>query len=206
MSARDPLTRPQGEHWKQLRKRFNPGFAPQYLITMLPAILEKSSTFVDRLQDLTPSNQTYSLTHLAGNLKFDIISSVVMDGDFGAQKQDQPSEFMRTYHELFHTYTSEQIDLPWFFTPRTEWKRRQLANDIRTTLRAVIYETFANRNVETSRSRSIISLTLRDVDSLAPQTVDEAYDQLDTFFSQATTQRPSGFPVYSTSCRGHQTH
>lgn len=160
---------------------------------MLPAILEKSSTFVDRLQDLTPSNQTYSLTYLAGNLKFDIISSVVMDGDFGAQKQDRPSEFMRTYHGLFHTYTSEQIDLPWFFTPRTEWKRRQLANDIRTTLRAVIYETFANRNVETSRSRSIISLTLRDVDSLAAQTVDEAYDQLNTFFRKP---RHNGHPAF----------
>lgn len=141
---------------------------------MLPVILEKSSTFFDRLQDLASSNQTFSLTHLAGNLTFNIINSVVMDCDFGAQKQDQPSEFMRTYHELFHTYTSEQIDLPWFFTPRTEWKRWQLANDIRTTLRALVYETFANRNVETNRSRSIISLTLRDVDSLAPQAVDEA--------------------------------
>lgn len=148
---------------------------------MLPVILEKSSTFVQHLEDLASSGQTFSLTHLAGNLVFDIISSVVMDKDFGAQKTGQPTEFMRTYRELFHTYTSEQMDLPWFFTPRTEWKRRQLANRIRTTLRSVVHEAFANRNIETNKSRSILSLTLRDVESLTPQAVDEACDQLNTF-------------------------
>lgn len=171
----------QGEHWKQLRKRFNPGFAPQYLITMLPVILEKSSTFVERLEDFGSSGQTFSLTHVAGNLIFEIISSVVMDKDFGAQTKGQPTEFMRTYRELFHTYTSEQMDLPWFFTPRTEWKRRQLANRIRSTLRRVVHEAFENRNVDTNKSRSILSLTLRDVESLTPQAVDEACDQLNTF-------------------------
>ena len=175
------LTRTQGEHWKQLRKQFNPGFAPQHLITMLPIILEKSSTFVERLEDFSSSGQTFSLTHLAGNLIFDIISSVVMDNDFGAQKNGQPSEFLRTYRELFHTYTSEQMDLPWYFTPRTEWKRRRLANRIRTTLRSVVQNAFANRKVETNKSRSILSLTLRDVESLTPKAVDEACDQLNTF-------------------------
>lgn len=148
---------------------------------MLPIILEKSSTFVERLEDLASSSQTFSLTRLAGNLIFDIISSVVMDNDFGAQNNGQPTEFMRTYRELFHSYTSEQMDLPWFFTPRTEWKRRQLAGRIRNTLRSVVHEAFANRKVETNKSRSILSLTLRDVESLTPQAVDEACDQLNTF-------------------------
>lgn len=148
---------------------------------MLPVILEKSSTFVERLEGLASSSQTFSLTRLAGNLIFDIISSVVMDNDFGAQNNGQATEFMRTYRELFHTYTSEQMDLPWFFTPRTEWKRRQLAGRIRNTLRGVVHEAFANRKVETNKSRSILSLTLRDVESLTPQAVDEACDQLNTF-------------------------
>lgn len=148
---------------------------------MLPVILEKSLTFVERLEDFASSNSTFSLTKLAGNLIFDIISSVVMDSDFGAQKNGQPTKFMRTYRELFHTYTSEQMDVPWYFTPCTEWKRRQLANRIRATLRDVVHDAFANRKVETKKSRSILSLTLRDVDSLTPQAVDEACDQLNTF-------------------------
>lgn len=171
----------QGEHWKQLRKQFNPGFAPQHLMTMLPLILEKSSTFIERLEDYATSGQPFSLIHLTGNLTFDIISSVVMNKDFGAQKTGQLSEFMKTYNELFQTYTSEQMDLPWFFTPRTEWKRRYLARRVRTTLRTVVYEAFANRRTTNKKSRSILSLSLRDVDALTPQAVDEACDQLSTF-------------------------
>ncbi|KAK3374831.1 cytochrome P450 [Podospora didyma] len=30
-----------GEEWKALRKRFNPGFAPQYLIKLLPSVIDK---------------------------------------------------------------------------------------------------------------------------------------------------------------------
>lgn len=149
---------------------------------MLPVILEKSLAFFERLEDFASSSSTFSLTKLAGNLIFDIISSVVMDSDFGAQKNGgEPTEFMRTYRELFQTYTSEQMDLPWYFTPRTEWKRRQLAARIRSTLRGVVQEAFDNRKVETKKSRSILSLTLRDVESLTPQAVDEACDQLNTF-------------------------
>ncbi|KAL1848924.1 hypothetical protein Daus18300_013433 [Diaporthe australafricana] len=171
----------QGEHWKQLRKQFNPGFSPQHIMTMLPIILEKSSIFIDCLENLASSSQPFSLIQLAGNLTFDIICSVVMDKDFGAQDTGQLGEFMTTYHELFHTYTSEQMDLPWFFTPRTEWRRRQLARRVRTTLRTVVHEAFANRRTETKKSRSILSLSLQDVDTLTPQAVDEACDQLSTF-------------------------
>ena len=148
---------------------------------MLPIILEKSSTFIERLEDFSASGQTFSLAHLAGNLIFDIVSSVFMDNDFGAQKTGQPGEFLRTYHELFHTYTSEQMDLPWFLTPRVEWKRRQLPNRIRLTLKRVVHEAFSNQKLETNKARSIVSLTLRDVESLTPQAVNEACDQLNTF-------------------------
>lgn len=44
-----------------------------------------------------------------------------------------------------------------------------------------MHEAFANRKAETSKSRSILSPTLRDVESLTPQAVDEACDQLSTF-------------------------
>lgn len=150
-------------------------------MTMLPVILEKSSTFVERLEDFASSSQPVSLIHLTGNLTFDIISSVVMDKDFGAQKTGQLSDFMTTYNELFETYTSEQMDLPWFFTPRVEWKRRQLSKRLRTTLRIAVHEAFAHRQTDSKKSRSILSLSLRDYDKLTPQAVDEACDQLSTF-------------------------
>ncbi|GAB1309801.1 Sterigmatocystin biosynthesis P450 monooxygenase stcS [Madurella fahalii] len=170
-----------GEDWKRLRRRFNPGFAPQHLITFLPCILEKSFAFLGHLDSFAQTGQPFSLVLLTGNLTFDIISSVVMDFDFGAQNVDNPSDFIRTYQELFQTYASEQMDLPWFFTPRIEWKRRQLAKRLKNTLRTVVRNAFTNRQTKATKYRSILSLSLQGVNSLTAQAVDEACDQLSTF-------------------------
>ncbi|KAI1394798.1 cytochrome P450 [Hypoxylon fuscum] len=171
-----------GEDWKRLRKRFNPGFASQHLLTFLPCILEKSFIFLDRLDRFAHNGQPFSLVDLTGNLTFDIISGVVMDFDFDAQNVDRSGEFIRAYHELFQTYTSEQMDLPWFLTPRVEWKRRQLAKRVRRTLEDIVRDTFANRQTATTKSRSILSLSLQDdASTLTTKAVSEACDQLSTF-------------------------
>ncbi|KAL2784242.1 hypothetical protein BJX66DRAFT_344213 [Aspergillus keveii] len=39
----------EGPEWKALRKRFDPGFAPQHLISLLPEILDRVERFVDLL-------------------------------------------------------------------------------------------------------------------------------------------------------------
>lgn len=171
----------QGEHWKQLRKQFNPGFAPQHLNTMLPVILKRSMTFIEKLDNLASSGRPFSLVQLSGNLTLDIISSVVMDRDFGAQDADEPSEFITTYRELFHTYAHEQVDLPWYFTPLTEWRRRKLAGRIRDTLRNVVREAFKDHQTDSNKSRSILSLNLKDVDILTQEALDETVDQSNTF-------------------------
>lgn len=152
-------------------------------MTMLPLILDRSSIFVKRLESFASSGQSFSLVHLAANLTFDIISSVTMDQDFGAQSSGELGGFMSTYHELLGMYTSEQMDLPWFLAPRVEWKKRQLSNRIRATLRKVVHEAFANRAKATRKSRSILSLSLQDVDTddLPEPAVDEACDQLCSF-------------------------
>ncbi|KAI0003480.1 cytochrome P450 [Xylariaceae sp. FL0662B] len=171
-----------GEHWKLLRKQFNPGFAHQHLITFLPCILEKSFAFLGHLDNSAHTGQPISLVPLAGNLTFDIITNVVMNSDFGAQNTDQPGEFMRAYRELFQTYASEQMDLPWFFTPRTEWRRRKLAKQVRSTLATIVCDAYAERNTINSKSRSILSLSLQgDIRTLTTQIINEVCDQLSTF-------------------------
>ncbi|KAI1848877.1 hypothetical protein JX266_005305 [Neoarthrinium moseri] len=171
-----------GEDWKRLRRRFNPGFAHQHLITFLPRILEKSSVFLNHLNTLADTEDPFSLVQLLGNLTFDVISSVVMGVDFGAQNTNQPDDFIRNYRALFHTYTSEQMDLPWFFTPRTEWKRRRLAKRLRNTLRTIVVDAFANRRIGIAESRSVLALSLKDQEhALTRQALDEACDQLSTF-------------------------
>ncbi|KAJ4391006.1 hypothetical protein N0V93_004619 [Gnomoniopsis smithogilvyi] len=183
VTGRSSILPSHSEHWKQLRRRFNPGFAPQHLITMLPEILDRSLTFINRLEDFDASGQPFSLIHLTANLTFDIITSITMDSNFGAQAKGQPGDFISIYHELFRTYTSEQIDLPWFLTPRLEWKRRQLAKQVRVTLKEIVLKAFCDRRKGSVKSRSVLSQSLQDMegDTLTEQALDEVCDQLSTF-------------------------
>ena len=71
----------QGEEWKALRKRFNPGFAPQHLLSLMPAIVHKASVFVDRLSGLARSGNEFSLQRLATDLTFDVIGDLALDTD-----------------------------------------------------------------------------------------------------------------------------
>ncbi|KAJ4424315.1 hypothetical protein N0V82_001015 [Gnomoniopsis sp. IMI 355080] len=149
--------------------------------TTLPVKLKKSMTFIELLDSLVSSAKPFSLVELSGNLTLDIFSSGVMDRHFEARYTDHPSGFMSTYRELFHTYTHEQVDLPWYFTPRTEWRCRRLGKRIRSTLRPVIQEAFQNRQTDSVKSRNITSLSLKDINVLSLEAVDEIVDQLNTF-------------------------
>ncbi|KAI0437132.1 cytochrome P450 [Xylaria telfairii] len=192
----------EGEEWKQLRKRFNAGFAPQHIITFLPHILEKSFTFLSNLDHFAITGQSFPLVEHAGNLTFDIITSVTMDVDFEAQKIGEPSEFISTYRELFETYATEKMELPWFFTPLTEWKRRRLAKRVRKTLAAIVKDAYANRKHQGTKSRSILSLSLDDNASvISRRAVDEACDQLSTFLfaGHDTTSVLLGWMIYELS-------
>lgn len=94
----------RGEEWKTLRKRFNPGFATQNLMELLPSILEKASLFVNHLDTLARTGEEFELQNYATDLTFDIIGRVVLDIDMDAQKQ-QPTGFMQVFRELIVTYS-----------------------------------------------------------------------------------------------------
>lgn len=189
-----------------MRKRFNAGFAPQHIITFLPQILEKSFTFLSNLDGFATTGQSFPLVDLAGNLTFDIITSVTMDVDFGAQKMSEPSEFISTYRELFETYATSKMEVHWVFTPRKEWKRRQLAKRVRKTLTSIVEDAYANRKQQGAKSRSILSLSLDDNASvISRRAVDEACDQLSTFLfaGHDTTSVLLGWMFYELSRAPH---
>ncbi|OTB06456.1 hypothetical protein M426DRAFT_258748 [Hypoxylon sp. CI-4A] len=50
-----------GERWKSLRKRYNPGFAPQYLMTLLPCILDKTMSFIKHLNTFAKTSSDFQL-------------------------------------------------------------------------------------------------------------------------------------------------
>lgn len=71
----------QGEEWKALRKRFNPGFSTQHIMTLLPSIVDKTQIFVSRLERLVQIEQIFSLQDLAIDFTFDFMGTLVLDVD-----------------------------------------------------------------------------------------------------------------------------
>lgn len=53
-----------GEHWKKLRKMFNPAFAPSHLETMVPAIVQESEVFVEKLNAIADTGKVVKMNDL----------------------------------------------------------------------------------------------------------------------------------------------
>lgn len=193
----------RGEKWKALRKRFNPGFATQNLMNLLPAIVDKVSQFVQHLETLAGTGEPFALQTYATDLTFDIIGRVVLDVDMGAQSR-QPTEFMRIFRELIDTYASEALDLPWWCTPRTEWKRFRLQAKVRQVLRVAVCEHHAGKG-SGEDGFSILSMSLQDIETLTPELVDVTCDQLSSFLfaGHDTTSTLMSWAFYELSRTPH---
>ena len=61
-----------GNYWKNLRKMFNPAFAPNYLQTLVPIAVEESLVFVENLKEAARTDEVVYM------LKLLIVSSFVM--------------------------------------------------------------------------------------------------------------------------------
>lgn len=68
----------QGEEWRDLRKRFNPGFAPQHIMTLLASILDKTLLFLHNLGRYAVSGEEFRMADLCGDLTFDIVGMLLM--------------------------------------------------------------------------------------------------------------------------------
>ena len=53
-----------GEHWKKLRKMFNPAFAPNHLEMMIPAIIKESEVFVKKLSQAAAIGEIVRMNEL----------------------------------------------------------------------------------------------------------------------------------------------
>lgn len=74
--------------WKRVRKLYNAGFSPQYLLTLLPVILDKAKIYISHLERLATTGEPFSMEDYTTNLTFDIIGVVTMGEDMNAQHED----------------------------------------------------------------------------------------------------------------------
>ncbi|KAK1834898.1 putative sterigmatocystin biosynthesis P450 monooxygenase stcS [Podospora conica] len=173
----------EADEWKHSRKTFNPGFAPNHLLTLLPAILDKTDIFVERLDEYAASAETFGLLKPLINLTFDIIGAVVMDVDCNAQARSESdrSDLVKLFEALGQTYNATSGGTPWWFTPRIAYRRRVLSAKIDALLGALVREKHATLLSSPTKSRSVLALSLHDTPVLTPASILETSDQLKTF-------------------------
>ncbi|KAI1445927.1 cytochrome P450 [Annulohypoxylon stygium] len=175
-----------GEEWRRLRKMFNPGFAPQYLVTFIPEISDKGIIFLKHLDSLVKSGDTFSLMKLTTGLTFDIIGKVVMETDLDAQRydQDKKGELVGLFETMLDAYNGERINLPWWLTLGKVKRRAALSNRISNLLRTMVYRKHVELHESEGDSpnpRSVLSLGLQEIATLTPKVADEICDQLRSF-------------------------
>ncbi|KAI0378394.1 cytochrome P450 [Hypomontagnella monticulosa] len=175
----------EGLDWKDLRKRYNPGFTAQHLSSLLPLIIEKTEPFWAHLDRSSASGEEFSLETLISNLTFDVIGAAVMEVNLNAQAMgpSKQSEVIRLFRELVQTYSDDKNNLPWWIDPLTALKRRRLARRIDTLIKRTIQQKYieAKEEAEGNRSKSILTLSFHDTEELTPELLSATSDQIRTF-------------------------
>ncbi|KAI0425614.1 cytochrome P450 [Xylaria sp. FL1042] len=170
-----------GGDWKNLRKRFNPGFSIQHLWKLLPLILEKTGPFCAILDKYSETSETFPFETLVSNLTLDIIGVAVMEIDLKAQDSFQQGELIRLMGQLTQTYLDDKANSPWWIVPITTVKRYRLSRRIDSLIKETIQRKYSRMKQEGQRSRSILALSLQDRDSLTAELLSETADQVRSF-------------------------
>jgi len=173
----------QGSEWKDMRKHFNPGFAPQHLMGLMPTILEKTEAFLAKLDTLANTGAIFELEPLCTNLTFDIIGAVTMDVDLGAQLPEElQSDFIKNYKKFLLSYKESTGMLRWADGPRKNRQRKRLSETLNIFFEDLIQRKFDDvKQNEGSSTRSILALSLKDTEVLTRDIIDYTKDQLKSF-------------------------
>ena len=81
----ESIIQAEGETWKHLRRRFNPGFQPKYLLTLAPVVVAQTRTFIERLKAAAATGETIELGTYTQDLTTDIITQLAVEKDLHAQ-------------------------------------------------------------------------------------------------------------------------
>ncbi|KAF2831999.1 cytochrome P450 [Ophiobolus disseminans] len=173
----------EGESWKALRKQFNPGFAPQHLLSLLPVLVCKTGIFVDKLDALAKSGTATELEPLCTNVTFDIIGEVVTDTDCKAQDETQSNDMVKYFKSLVATYAmSSGLTFDWLnlsLQARRYVYGKRLDDAVKKCVKGKYEDMQAGRSDKTDRS--VLALALKDTEDLTPLILQSITDQVKTF-------------------------
>lgn len=174
--GRSSIISTEGEAWKALRKRFNPGFQPQYLQSLLPLMMPHIKIFDQKLQKLAESGEVASMSNLLTALTYDIITQVTIDEDMHAQDPEKTTLLIKSFQKTLITFKGYEI---WDFWPRVRARRWYWSRILDREVEKLIRKKFNERGDK--KDRSVISLSFAGIDELTPEVMVQTRDQLKTF-------------------------
>lgn len=95
--GKESIITAEAEDWKNLRRRFNKGFAPAHLHNLSPLIISKTEIFVKRMQDAAETGAVLPLKDFAQDLTTDIITQLAMEKDFESQSIPEGQSHKSTF-------------------------------------------------------------------------------------------------------------
>jgi len=177
-----------GESWRGLRKIFNPGFAPQHLLSLLPVIIDKTYKFMEKLDGLAESGLAVEMEPYCTNVTFDIMGQVITNIDCKAQGEDSKAhDIVRHFRTLKALYDQQNgLTASWLNVPKNIKKyvySKRLDAAVKKCIQEKYAETQADHNLETrtTKDRSVLALALQDIEQLTPHILQSTADQVKTF-------------------------
>ncbi|KAJ4339409.1 hypothetical protein N0V95_007787 [Ascochyta clinopodiicola] len=178
------LVTTDGDEWKALRKRILPGFAPQHLLSLVDVILDKTSTFIELMEEKAVTGETFRLDSYTTNLVFDIIGIVTFDMDLNAQIEGSQSDVLLTYRALSQAFNKRPfggVGLRDYFTTN-EREIRRLDKKLDGILKTEIVKQHRRLLAgDSTPSKSVATLSLAGITNLTPQILQQTSDTLRGF-------------------------
>lgn len=176
----------EGENWKTHRRLFNPGFAPQHILSLLPIIIDKTEIFMKRLDALAKSGHAVELESYCTDVTFDIICEVVTNLDVQAQSETgQVHEMLKNFKLLGATYIGENGLVPNWMNLPLHIKRYLYSIRLDAVVKKCIKDKYdeikSGASTLTKSDRSVVALALKDTQELTPTVLQSIADQIKTF-------------------------
>ncbi|KAG8161305.1 hypothetical protein KVR01_009569 [Diaporthe batatas] len=181
LTGKNSILTSEGDHWKAQRRLFNPGFAPQHLLTLLPVILDKTRLFLDHLDRFSQTGEEFCLDELCMTLTFDIIAAVTMGHDINAQVPGQQSEILVSFRAIEDENARHRgpgIPGTKFLRERV---RRKHAKKLDRLMKDMVRNEYHKLSAGGTKSRSVLALSLQGTEHLTPELLQQTSDNLRMF-------------------------
>ncbi|KAK5174101.1 uncharacterized protein LTR77_001181 [Saxophila tyrrhenica] len=174
--GKESIITAEAEEWRNLRKRFNKGFAPAHLHNLSPLIISKTEIFVKRIQDAAETGAVVPLKDFAQDLTTDIITQLAIEKDFESQsipegQSHKSSSGILTASRILSTLIATQgqgFDPVGFFDPVRRFKQWYYERLFDRELYSVLEKKLKQEQLQPKKrdvsTKAIVQLALADME------------------------------------------